>query len=367
MINDKEKQRVLMKSNILVQAKYSLNLVENRIFTLLLYKFQKEKGGILTCTLSYEEFKSVIKNKNENTITGISNILMSLQSKQILIKERKENNKNNIWYSYNLINGFYFDDEHNIFTIEATAKIYKLLQEYFVNGYTPINVSILLGLNNYYAQRLYDFLRLWSGSKSVINYTVDKLKELLQIKDLYSLYGDFKRRVIVPAIKELNKTGFFEIDFKEVKQGRKVVSIDFLVKDLDKRIYFKNLHEIKEEEEVLENKIKPKEIVKTQEIVDNKIENILHIKNRAVIKMINNKFKDYDFELNKETVLECEIITLEKDNNIYDSINANNYKYFINTLANKIQLEKDNKDIFNDFPQRTYDFEDFEAKILGRK
>ncbi|OOB76517.1 hypothetical protein AXF41_11755 [Clostridium haemolyticum] len=175
----------------------------------------------MTCTLSYEEFKNLIKNKNANTINGISNILMSLQSKQILIKEKKENNKNNIWYSYNLINGFYFDDEHNIFIIEATARIYILLKEYFVNGYTPINISILLGLNNYYAQRLYEILRLWSGTKSIINYTIHELKELLQIKDLYSLYGDFKRRVIVPAIKELNKTGFFEIDFREVKKGRK--------------------------------------------------------------------------------------------------------------------------------------------------
>lgn len=75
--------------------------------------------------------------------------------------------------------------------------------------------------------------------------------------------------------------------------------------------------------------------------------------------------EDYDFELNKETIWECEIITLEKDNNIYDSINVNNYKYFINTLANKIQLEKENEDTFNNFPQRRYDFKDLENKILG--
>ncbi|CAG7839570.1 hypothetical protein CLOHAE12215_00983 [Clostridium haemolyticum] len=345
MINNKEK--ILMKNNILVQAKYNLTLVENRIFTLLLYKFQKNKKGILTCTLSYEEFKNLIKNKNANTINGISNILMSLQSKQILIKEKKENNKNNIWYSYNLINGFYFDDEHNIFIIEATARIYILLKEYFVNGYTPINISILLGLNNYYAQRLYEILRLWSGTKSIINYTIHELKELLQIKDLYSLYGDFKRRVIVPAIKELNKTGFFEIDFREVKKGRKVISIDFLVKDLDTRIYFKQFKEMELSHNISDNTIENNEKLQLTKKIG--IENILHIENKAVIKIINNKFKDYNFELNKETIWECEIITLEKDNNMYDSINVNNYKYFIDILTNKIQLEKNNNNSFNDF------------------
>ncbi|OOB74923.1 hypothetical protein AXF41_14575 [Clostridium haemolyticum] len=82
-------------------------------------------------------------------------------------------------------------------------------------------------LRNPNAYRLYDLLRLWSGVKTKINYTIDELKEYLMLDGNYPEYGNFKRRVIVPAIKELNKTGFFEIDFKEVKQGRKVVSIDF--------------------------------------------------------------------------------------------------------------------------------------------
>ncbi|WP_338079536.1 replication initiation protein [Clostridium haemolyticum] len=83
-----------------------------------------------------------------------------------------------------------------------------------------------------------------------------ELKELLQIKDLYSLYGDFKRRVIVPAIKELNKTGFFEIDFREVKKGRKVISIDFLVKYLYTRIYFKEFKEMELSHNISDNTIK---------------------------------------------------------------------------------------------------------------
>ncbi|KOC49518.1 hypothetical protein ADU88_05620 [Clostridium botulinum] len=187
----------------------------------------------------------------------------------------------------------------------------------------------------------------------------------------YPKYKNFNQRVLSPAVKELNETGNMEVVATEIKSGRKVSKIQFKILDREPKKYFKNLEAINSPVEMsdilLKDEIKPKEIVKTQQIVDNKIENILHIENRAVIKMINNKFKDYDFDLNKETIWECEIITLEKDNNIYDSINANNYKYFINTLANKINMEKENKDTFNDFPQRIYDFEDLEAKLLGIK
>lgn len=363
LLEDK-RNKILMKNNSIVKAKYNLTTNESKVFLLMLFKMQKINDGILSCNITYDEFKESIKSSRDNTIKNISNILSNLRKKPIYFKIK--NNDHLQWGEFGFLNGYFYNDKTKNFTIEASQKIYDVMKNYLTDGYTPNNLTILMKLRNPNTYRLYDLLRLWSGVKTKINYTIDELKEYLMLDENYPQYGNFKRRVIVPAIKELNKTGFFEIDFKEVKQGRKVVSIDFLVKDLDKRIYFKNLHEIKEEEQVLEYKKKPKEIVKKQEIVENKIENILHIKNKAVIKMINNKFKDYDFEKHKEIIWECEIITIEKDNNIYDSINANNYKYFINTLANKIQLEKGNKDTFNDFPQRTYDFEDFEAKILGR-
>ncbi|CAG7838813.1 hypothetical protein CLOHAE12215_00180 [Clostridium haemolyticum] len=360
-MNDITKEsRVLMKNNIMIKAKYNISAIENRIFQVILYKLQKKNEDILSCEIYHFEFKDFIKNPNQCTINAIYNTLIKLRKSSIFFED------NDRWIEFGFINGHEYDKKNNVFKIQASEKVYSLLRQYLNTGYTPVNLQIFLGLANHYSQRFYELLRLWSGVKTKINYTIDELKEYLMLDGNYPEYGNFKRRVIVPAIKELNKTGFFEIDFKEVKQGRKVVSIDFLVKDLDKRIYFKEFEEFNNEDNILEGEIKPKEIVnKKEETVTNKIENILHIENKAVIKMINNKFKDYDFELNKETIWECEIITLEKDNNIYDFINANNYKYFINTLANKISIE--NKDTFNDFPQRRYDFEDLEAKLLLRK
>lgn len=43
-------------------------------------------------------------------------------------------------------------------------------------------------MNNYYTQRLYDLLRVWSGTKQIINYEVEELKALLQIEEKYNLF-----------------------------------------------------------------------------------------------------------------------------------------------------------------------------------
>lgn len=245
MANEKKEpahgKRILMKDNILIRTKYDLTLVENKLYNLILYKFQKE-GEVLKCTITPEEIREVVKKKSENSTKKIGEVLDKLSTKKIWIEEKKANGINNKWHKYNLLNGCTYDDEFKTFEVQATAFIYELIKKKFDNGgYTPINMNIFLTLGNYYSQRLYDLLRLWSNTKTVINYSVDELKELLMVADKYPLYADFKRRVINPAIKELNKSGAFDIEIKELKEGRKVTSIDFIVKDLDKRKYFENI------------------------------------------------------------------------------------------------------------------------------
>lgn len=354
-----ESNRILMKNNMLVKARYSLSLIENRVFLSMLYKLQKKSDGVLTCSISHSEFKDIIKFKQKNTVKGVLEVLEDLRKKPIYFKEEKKNKKGNLWGAYGFINGYEYDDELGIFNIEASEKIHNLLKEYLKMGYTPVNVQIWLSLNNSYAQRFYDLLRLWSGTKDTINYKLDEIKELLMLEDKYSKYNDFKRRVILPAIKELNETGYFEIDIKENKVGRKVDSIDFYIKDLDKRKYFTKDEIIKEipgieleevaitcDENSCENKeeiiINDKVIIEPEIISDtkeNKMEIFIpdeSIFTKGTLRRVKMDFKDIDFK-NKymeKAFEDAVMITLDKDD--VETIKATSYKFFKGTLDNKI-------------------------------
>ncbi|TQO56241.1 replication initiation protein [Paraclostridium bifermentans] len=359
LIEELESNRILMKNNMLVKARYSLSLIENRVFLSMLYKLQKKSDGVLTCSISHSEFKDIIKFKQKNTVKGVLEVLEDLRKKPIYFKEEKKNKKGNLWGAYGFINGYEYDDELGIFNIEASEKIHNLLKEYLKMGYTPVNVQIWLSLNNSYAQRFYDLLRLWSGTKDTINYKLDEIKELLMLEDKYSKYNDFKRRVILPAIKELNETGYFEIDIKENKVGRKVDSIDFYIKDLDKRKYFTKDESIKEipgieleevaityDENDCENKeeiiINDKVIIEPEIISDtkeNKMEIFIpdeSIFTKGTLRRVKMDFKDIDFK-NKymeKAFEDAVMITLDKDD--VETIKATSYKFFKGTLDNKI-------------------------------
>ena len=356
---DIQNPKILMKNNVLIQAKYSLTLVENRIFLLMMYKLQKESNGVLSCEISHDEFKQIIKHAKDKTIKNISKSLSSLRKKSIFFMEEKENKKGTIWGEYGFLNGFTYDDERKIFKIEASEKIYDLLNNYLQTGYTPANLVALFSMKNYYSQRLYDLLRLWSGTKSVINYSLEDLKMYLQLDESYPEYGNFKRRVILPAIKELNETGYFEIDFKENKVGRKVDSIDFYVKDLDKRKYFTNEDVVAEIPNLV---IKEVAVTNDNSIFDNKEERTFK-SNYAISSdnVDNDKISEFEFSVPDEDIFtkgtlrsfkkdfrnidfkneymekafdDSVSITLERDD--VEIIKVSSYKFFKGTLDNKI-------------------------------
>lgn len=332
--------KVLMKHNSLVKAKYNLTLVQNRVFELLLYKFQKEKDGILSCEIHRNELRNLIGKEKDKTIKGVSDLLESLRLKEILIAEKIKDKDKYKWHRFGLINGSTYDEDRDTFIVKATEEIYTLIQNYYDKreGHTPINLIVKLGMNNYYAQRLYDLLRVWSGTKQVINYEVSELKDLLQIEEKYNLYGDFKRRVILPAIKELNETGYFEIEIKENKVGRKVESIDFYVKDLDKRKYFSKEEIIKEipsivledvaitsssdesdnkEEVILKEKLTINQEI-TQDETYKKLEHFVPdetIFTKGTLRSFKKDFKDIDFknEYMERAFDDAVMITLDRD------------------------------------------------------
>ncbi|CEN23180.1 replication initiation protein [Paraclostridium sordellii] len=337
---EEKRDEILLKDNILVKTKYDLTTIENKLFTMILFKLQKE-GNLLKCKMTHSQIKQIVKNKNENTIRGISDILDKLSDKRIHIQEIKDNKINSVWYKYRLINGYSYDDEYNTFEIESSEKIYSLVCKKFKGGgYTPVNLAVFLSLKNPYAQRLYDLLRLWSGTKNKISYSVNDLKMYLMLEEAYAEYGNFKRRVINPAIKELNSSGYFEIKVEEVKSGRKVETINFIVKDLDKRVYF--------DKKVNQNVIEiDKNNFKEIESESQKKSDEFYVPNKKLftaktLENFKSDFENYDFKDStyKKLLQEAILVTLEKDDE--EKIKVKSYNYFKQTLENKIKNNKTN-------------------------
>lgn len=320
------KKNILMKNNILVKARYHLTSIQSNVLIVILYELQKDAKRGMSCTIHRKDFINIISSNDKKTVNGIKQLLNELMKEVIYFKEIKENGKNAIWGKYNLISGYEYDDETEEFTVACSERVYDLLVSYLEIGYTPINVENYLVLKNSYAKRMYDLLRLWSGTKNKINYTISELKELLMLENKYNKYSDFKRKVIDSSVNELNKTNIFEIAYKENKTGRKVTNIDFFVKDLDDRTYFI------EDNGDNKNNIPKNPQNKSGEFF---IPDVTLFTKGTLI-LFKKDFKRFDFKEDymEDAFYESAAAIFEKDD--VEKIYANGYKYFKQTLLEKI-------------------------------
>ena len=365
MDKNSNKPMILHKHNLMVKAKYNLTTLETKLYLNILYFLQSKlndssyelielNNNVIVLNMNKLSFKELIPGNQYLEDAKFLRMFEGLRTKPIYYKINKK------WTLSGFIDRATINEEDpTMIKIELDKFTAKMLTEYKDNGYTPLNLALMFGLEGMYSYRLYELIRLWSNTKEVINYTVEELKEYLMLEDKksYNTYSNFKNKVIKPAIDELNMLGLFNIEYKENKVGRKVDSIDFKVKDLDKRKYFDKKEISKVIEDVnLEDKedissLKASEVKSSTNMPFAKKET-LKIENKdfytpdetvftkGTLRSFKKDFIDIDF---KDTYMEkafddAVMITLDRDD--VETIKATSYKFFKGTLENKIKEYK---------------------------
>lgn len=227
-MNDLE---ILFKSNTLIKAKYDFTVAQNRVLQKVFYEIQMNKVNIALIPL--EDMKQLIRNKAINSVESIKEFLGNLQDNKVM--QIKENGSCAV---SSVISYYSYDSSKHSFKIEVSLSLLELIHEYTKTGFTPTNVTKYISLGATNAQRFYELLRMWTGTKNVIEYTIEEIKEYLLLQNKYKVFKDFRKWVIEAAIKEVKEKELLDIYKVEyIKTGRKVTSIKFYVKDLEPRTY----------------------------------------------------------------------------------------------------------------------------------
>lgn len=99
----------------------------------------------------------------------------------------------------------------------------------FTKSYShPLEHVVEMG--NDYHIRLYDWIyanRAEGGIRIEIEYIRDRFE--LDRQPAYARYNNIKRRIIEPAIENINKYTPLVVEYSEIKDGRKVVAIKFTI------------------------------------------------------------------------------------------------------------------------------------------
>ena len=333
-----EKNYIVTKSNKLITCNYDLSLQEQKIILTLASMVQPQDTEFKEYEFKIKDFMNLLEVKDKKKYIEIPKLTKELMKKVFEIREGKD-----IIQMAWLSSARYRTGQGTVvLKFAPDLKPYMLeLKEL----YTSYKLENILSLKSKYSIRMYEILKSNSFKKS-LEIELEELKNMVGAKEKsYSVYQNFKNKVVNIAIKEINlKTDLYiNPDYEEIKTGRKVTSIKFSIN----------------QNKTSKNEIAVTETIKGQQTIED-IDNINIVK--SIIDNINDD--------GAMAILKVANNDIEKIKDKYSIISK--FKTINNLTGAIIQAIKEdwtsqeiNNNSFNNFEARQYDYDLLEKKLLG--
>lgn len=224
----KQKELTVYKRDDMIQkSRLDLTLREQR---LVLYAISKIKQGDTVDTLyelNIREIYNIVGAKDES-YTRIKKIAQSLSDKSwwVILDDNSESLVR--WFSVFRI----VPDTDTIrlkFHEDVMPFLFELLKQH--KYYTSYGLSDVLPMRRQSSPRLYEILKSYSKNNSEWYFDLERIKYLLNCQH-YDRWVDLKRRVIDPAMQEINELTNMIVNYEPVTKGRKVIGVKFFMKDI---------------------------------------------------------------------------------------------------------------------------------------
>lgn len=100
--------------------------------------------------------------------------------------------------------------------------------------YTGYSLQYVLPMSSQYSPRLYELLKSYQKNNREWFFEVEDLKRTLDAQN-YDRWPDFRRRILEPAVEEINKYTDLNVAYDTQKEGRKVTRVIFYMAKKGKR------------------------------------------------------------------------------------------------------------------------------------
>ncbi|MBJ9720112.1 MULTISPECIES: replication initiation protein RepM [Acinetobacter] len=224
--------QLVVKDNALINASYTLSLVEQRIVLLAIIEARETQKGIDTETfleIHAQHYADRFDISVKNAYAMLSEASQALFNRQVtfmMIDEKRNKPEKRVvrWVS-----GVSYVDGSGIIKLRFAPEIIPLITQLEKN-FTSYELSQVASLG-LYATRLYELLIAWRSTGKVPEISLDDFRDKMGLaSNEYKLMHNFKNRVLEPAIKQINEHTDIKATYEQHKQGRTITGFSFKFK-----------------------------------------------------------------------------------------------------------------------------------------
>jgi len=227
---------LVVKSNDLIEARQRLSIQEQRIILLLISKVRPEDINFLWYKFKIRELAKFLGLETSNRLYADVRKAVRKLIKRIITVDRKGRN-----IDLNLVQAAEYGDKGYVkICINQVMKPYLLnLKSHFTKYY----IGYVIHLRSTYSIRIYELLKRFEHLGEA-SFELGRLKYTLGVDpDEYKIYSHFKNKALLFAQKELFEKTDLAFTFEEIKSGKKVTEIRFIIKKNDPEQKFMALPE----------------------------------------------------------------------------------------------------------------------------
>ena len=175
-------------------------------------------------TLTAQEFSSVFNVKIQHAYQLLHRAISRLMKTSVFI-ERGTNSQ--IW-QINICATACYNQKMGSITIEFTDQVMPYIQQ-AKERFVLYNLKEISQFKSIYSTRLYEILQEFKDTGWMVR-SVEQLRSIFATGKKLRAYKDFKARTFDHACKEINKHYKMNLQYEEIKEGRKVAAIKFTFK-----------------------------------------------------------------------------------------------------------------------------------------
>ena len=239
---------LVVKSNTLINASYSLTLAEQRLIGLAIVKANNQHKEVDTNTMlvvTAAEYVDMFKVDRAAAYMALKDASERLFSRYFtydiysreygkeydLKPPRKLSTSDDlIKVKSRWVQKIAYRERSGAVYFQFSTDLIPLitnLKEYFTSYY----LSQTSDFSSTYATRLFELLMQWKSTNAIPVMALHELRNSLGVEEnQYKLVADFKKRVLDIAVNQINETTDYKIEYEQHKEGRTITGFSFKFK-----------------------------------------------------------------------------------------------------------------------------------------
>lgn len=211
------KNNLIVKSNQVIEASYTLTTLEQRL--ILSAIAQIPKGEEVSDDVLYQiSTKNLVKLGGDEKASHqeFKDTVNRLYERSIVLRDHDESDSFR-WIQQKVFKG------SNLAFIRFSKPILPFLSNLKAE-FTKYLESDIVGMSSPYSIRFYELIMQYRsvGKREI---SLEDLRWMFQLQNKYPVWADLKKRVIDQAIKEINEYSPYNLSMDPQRTGRKITSI----------------------------------------------------------------------------------------------------------------------------------------------